>query len=80
MTLERPNSLTVKTVSPADAARRILRECPYYAIRLLQCSYINGILIIGGRVPSYYFKQLAQAYVQQIPGVNQISNRIEVSV
>lgn len=71
---------TVLAICPADRAQRVLLESPYYAIQQLQCSFGDGILIIGGRVPSYYLKQLAQISVQQVTGVRQIRNLIEVSV
>jgi hypothetical protein len=58
----------------------MLRDSPYYAIQQLRCSYGDGTLIIGGRVPSFYLKQLAQICVQRVTGVREIRNLIEVSV
>jgi len=36
-------------------------------------------LIILGRVPSFYLKQLVQEALRQVDGVNRIDNRIEVA-
>ena len=35
-------------------------------------------LIITGRVPSYYLKQLLQEALRQVDGVNRIENRVDV--
>ena len=72
---------TIKTKfapSPADVAQRIFRESPYGSIRELQCSFRDGVLVITGRVSSYYLKQLAQIAVLHLEGVKRISNQIEV--
>jgi hypothetical protein len=66
--------------SPAEVAEGILVASPYLAIRHLKCRFCDGELTIVGRVPSYYLKQLAQNAVQQLDGVERISNIIEVSV
>lgn len=65
--------------SPANVAEGILLASPYFAIRHLRCGFCDGVLTINGRVPSYYLKQLAQVAVQQLDGVDRISNIIEVS-
>jgi osmotically-inducible protein OsmY len=36
------------------------------------------MLLIRGKVGSYYTKQLAQEYAKQIPGVEQVSNKLAV--
>jgi hypothetical protein len=80
MVFNHPSLTCESAPSPADLAQRILRESPYQAIRQLHCSFGNGVLIIGGRVPSYHLKQLAQIAVQRLHGVERIRNLIEVSV
>lgn len=65
--------------SPAEIASRILRGSSYHALANVTCTYDNGVLTIGGRLPSFYLKQVAQNAVQQIEGVIQLDNRIEVS-
>ena len=66
--------------SPAEVAELILRKSPYHAIRLLKCRFREGVLTLGGRVPSYYLKQLAQSAVSKVDGVKRVENLIEVSV
>ncbi|MBL6705330.1 MAG: BON domain-containing protein [Planctomycetaceae bacterium] len=45
---------------------------------VVQCEYKEGMLLIRGKVGSYYTKQLAQEYAKQIPGVEQVSNKLAV--
>lgn len=59
-------------------ARRRLRSSPYAALHALTCSFHEGVLVLHGRVASYYLKQLAQATVVRIAGVEEVSNRLEV--
>jgi osmotically-inducible protein OsmY len=66
--------------SPAEVACRIFANSPYRAIQLLQCTFCNGELVIVGRVPSHYLKQLAQTAVKKVEGVTQIRNLIEVTL
>lgn len=40
----------------------------------------GGTVVLHGRVPSYYLKQLAQVKVTCVPGVESVDNRIEVAV
>ena len=40
----------------------------------------GGTVVLHGRVPSYYLKQLAQVKVTCIAGVESVDNRIEVAV
>ncbi len=64
--------------SPANIANRILRGSAYPPIRALTCTFHDGVLTIGGALPSFHLKQVAQAAVQGVEGVSQIENRIEV--
>jgi hypothetical protein len=73
------SEIETRVVSPADAAMGILLASPYRSIRHLTCRYRDGELTIAGRVPSFYLKQLAQIAVQQLDGVERISNIVEVS-
>lgn len=55
-----------------------LRESHYLALRVVTCQFHKGVLILRGRVPSFYLKQVAQSVVRNIEGVAQIDNRLEV--
>lgn len=61
-----------------EAAAARLRVSGYYAVRLVTCEYREGVLILRGRSPSFYLKQVAQEAVARLDGVEEISNRIEV--
>ncbi len=65
--------------TPAEVAKLILNNSPYHPIRNLTCSFQDGVLTIGGCVPRFHLKQVAQTAVQGIEGVTQIENRIVVT-
>jgi len=57
---------------------RALRATGYSALRSLDIEISSGVVILWGRVPSYYQKQLAQETVQRVDGIQGIANGIEV--
>jgi hypothetical protein len=62
-----------------NEARAALRECPYDAVRLLDCCVAQGALVLSGRVTSFYLKQIAQSIVaRRLNGAARIENRVEV--
>jgi osmotically-inducible protein OsmY len=72
------------TPSAGDAgvemkAQRLLDESNYLALRRLQCEFRDGHLVLRGRVPTFYLKQMAQTLVRQLPQVQQIENRLDVA-
>jgi osmotically-inducible protein OsmY len=64
--------------SPADLAERALRGSPYLALRNVACDGHDGVLTLRGCLPTYYLKQVAQAIVARVDGVQQVVNEIEV--
>ncbi len=62
----------------AEAAGECLRNSPYRALRGVRCECDEGVLLLRGRLPSFYHKQLAQEAVARLPGVSQVINEIEV--
>lgn len=64
--------------SPADIANQLFHESPYHEIRLLTCTFEDGVLTIGGRLPTFHMKQIAQTVVRDIDGVEQVQNQTEV--
>ncbi len=60
-------------------ARQLLGESNYLALRRLSCEFHDGHLVLSGRVPTYYLKQVAQTLVRQLPQVRQIENRLDVA-
>lgn len=68
--------------SSDDALCKVLHRLetsPYLALRLVRCSCQGSRLILHGRVPSYYLKQLAQVVAGQCLGMRTIDNRLEVA-
>jgi hypothetical protein len=63
---------------PGDLAESRLRGNPYFALKSISCDYRAGDLILRGRVPTYYLKQVASAIVAGLPGVQRIVNQIDV--
>lgn len=73
-------SFDVTTSQDIEAtAKAQLLASPYVAIRKIFCMYDEGMLILRGRLPTFFHKQIAQAVVMRIDGVGQIVNQIEVS-
>ena len=60
-------------------ARQLLGESNYLALRRLNCEFHNGHLVLRGRVPTFYLKQVAQTLMRQLPQVRQIENRLDVA-
>lgn len=55
-----------------------LGQSSHLFLRHLECSGEDGVVVIEGKVPSYYLKQTAQSLVQSIEGVEKIINRLDV--
>ena len=56
-----------------------LEASAYVALRRVKCQFRRGVLLLSGRVPTYYHKQLAQETIRSLPGVSAIVNEISVS-
>jgi osmotically-inducible protein OsmY len=61
-----------------QAAQNRLQQSPHAALRKVACECERGVLILRGRVPSFYHKQLAQEAIANIEGVVGVINEIEV--
>jgi osmotically-inducible protein OsmY len=55
-----------------------LRQSPYAPLHQVSCELRSGVLTLGGRVPSYYLKQIAQTVVRSVEGVLEINNQLHV--
>lgn len=62
----------------ADEAQRGLQASSYPALRRISCEHHEGMLVLRGKVPTFYMKQLAQEAVRKIEGVGAIVNSLEV--
>jgi len=65
----------VLTSEPAE----ILTTSPLPQLRRLVVTVSEAEIVITGRVPSFYFKQLAQETIRPSIGRRRILNRVEVS-
>ena len=57
-----------------------LRLCcsSHYRLREMACVSNCGVLVVRGRVPSYYLKQVVQSLLTGIDGVERIVNDVDV--
>jgi len=62
----------------AERVERALRARGYWALRTVRVSVNARIVILRGRVCSYYLKQLAQETARAVPGAHQIRNDLDV--
>jgi hypothetical protein len=60
------------------AAMRRLAKTGYPALKGIECAYWDGTMVLRGRVPSYFHKQLAQEALRSIHDVKQLVNKIQV--
>jgi osmotically-inducible protein OsmY len=63
----------------ARAARGRLRGSSSVVLRAVSCEYEQDVLVLRGRVPTEYCKQLAQQIVTGAAGLAQVVNEIEVT-
>ena len=61
-----------------DRAEDCLRHHPYLAHTNVQCDYHDGVLTLRGCLPTYYLRQLAQAALGPVSGIQRIVNEIVV--
>ena len=72
------HNLPLRFPEIAKAANECLRNSPYRALRAISCECDQSVLLLRGRLPSFYHKQLAQEAVARVGGVSQVINEIEV--
>ena len=60
------------------AANDCLHKNSHIPARQVSCEYEQGVLLLRGRLATYYQKQVAQEAVRGLDGVVQIVNSIEV--
>jgi osmotically-inducible protein OsmY len=62
----------------AEHVERALRATGYGPLRGIQLAVQGRLVILGGRVPSYHLKQVAQATALAVPGAHQVRNDLDV--
>ena len=66
------------TVVEQSRAALALRQSPFAALRHLGVAETESAVTIDGKVPSYYFKQLAQETIMRVLGNRKLLNRVTV--
>jgi hypothetical protein len=62
----------------AERVERALRASGYGALRVIEVAVQGRLVILEGRVPSYFLKQVAQATALAVPGTRQVRNNLDV--
>jgi osmotically-inducible protein OsmY len=62
----------------AEHVERALRATGYGPLRGIEVTVHARLVILGGRVPSYYLKQVAQTTALAVPGAHQVRNDLDV--
>jgi osmotically-inducible protein OsmY len=73
-----PITLSVTPFATTEMAERALHSKPYQALKNVSCDWRDGVLVLRGRLPSYYLKQVAQEVVARLEGVEGMDNQIQV--
>ena len=63
----------------AERVERALRATGYGPLRGIEVTVHARLIILDGRVPSYYLKQVAQTTALAVPGTRQLRNDLDVS-
>ena len=62
----------------AERVERALRATGYGPLRGVEVTVHARYVILGGRVPSYYLKQVAQTTALAVPGVRHLRDDLDV--
>jgi hypothetical protein len=60
-------------------AKRRVESSQFSEVRRVQCEVEAGVLVLRGKVSSFYLKQLAQEAVRSIEGIQGIANHVVVA-
>lgn len=75
--LQGHSALPVSKSAPEAALAR-LRDSSYAPLRRVHCEFVEGDLVLRGRLATFFHKQLAQELVSKVNGVERVVNHIEV--
>ena len=59
-------------------ARLRLAASPYRCLREIECDCNGDVVLLRGKLPSYFFKQLAQELLRNLSGCSGVENQTEV--
>jgi osmotically-inducible protein OsmY len=72
------STITQKNELLREQLLQTLDAIGYAALRNIDCRVEKGIVRLIGDVPSFYVKQVAQSAVQNLAGVQEIRNELQV--
>jgi osmotically-inducible protein OsmY len=72
----RPES--VESAALADAVRSALHRTGHGWLQRVVVAIEGGSVVLRGKVPSFYLKQMAQAAVMAVPDVEVMRNELQV--
>ncbi|QDU98881.1 hypothetical protein [Lignipirellula cremea] len=84
MTNHRQQSSDACAVQPIDrlvhAAFARLEASPYFRGRCgsLEIAHRDGVLLVEGKLPTFYLKQILNSYLLELEGLERLENRVEV--
>ena len=63
----------------AQAARLKLLSLSFSELNSIVCEFHEGVLTLRGKVNSFFLRQVAYSAVTQVPGVEEVCDRLEVA-
>lgn len=76
MSVQMEQNVTSFEIAAIAEAR--LGASSHRALRNVLCKYDDGVLVLRGRLNSFFHTQMAQEIVARIKGVRRVENQIEV--
>ena len=62
-----------------ERVKKVLEDGSWHnCFRLVKWTYRDEVLTLGGKVPSFYLRQLLQKQLQSVAEVREINNRVDV--
>jgi osmotically-inducible protein OsmY len=77
MSIEVEQNVTTSCRVAANAEARLMSST-HLALRRVFCNYDDGVLVLRGRLNSFFHAQLAQETVRKVEGVERVVNQIEI--
>jgi osmotically-inducible protein OsmY len=62
----------------ASRIAEVLKASGYPVLRSVVVEYHEGVVVLRGRVPTFYLKQVAQTLAGKMRGVDELVNRLSV--
>jgi osmotically-inducible protein OsmY len=75
---EQSEQIPAPPLALIDAVREALALTRHGWLQRVEVSVEGGVVVLRGRVPSFYLKQLAQVTVIAVAGVGPLRNELQV--